>query len=161
MNDIEEKRAMPQIQSKTARKAWDVLVDVYLVSDSPTEFHVESYLQDAEDQPLNFHNNGHPGFNVTFELHDETGKNYSFARGPNKEDAIWSQLGSACPLAGIWDVFDKNSIQVTNNGSRLSVFNGNPHPAQGQFQYTLNVSTTGNPPYLNLDPGGNNQNGNQ
>src|ERR1700754_4616203 len=106
--DLKQARAMSW--AKTARKAWDVLVDVYLVSDEPKEFHVESYLQNAKNQPLNFHNNGHPGFNVTFELHDETGKNYSFARGPNKEDAVWSQLGSACPLTGIWEVFDKDSI---------------------------------------------------
>jgi hypothetical protein len=111
-----------------------------------------------------FNNAGRPGFKVKFRLYDNTnggnGSGYAFPQGTNKQDGIWSIVGSSgCPSSGIWQVFDQNSLAVTDNGATLVALNPNPSPAQGDFRYTLNVTKTGGPPYLPLDPGGTNNNG--
>lgn len=167
MNDIdlkERNRIETEVKRKVgseARKQWDVLVDVYLHSETPGDFTIESYLQsDPDSDNLIFYNNGHPGFHISFSLHDETGLGYSFPQGSNKEDAVWSQVGeNLCPETGVWGVFEQSSIVVKNSGATLEVHNPNPSPAQGQFSYTLNVSKDGGATYLALDPGGINQNG--
>ena len=144
------------------RKAWEVVVDVYLHSETPGDFDVESYLQsDPGSNKLVFCNNGHPGFNVTFNLHDETGLGYQFIGAPKEEDSLWSQCGSTgCPGSpGSWEVFDKKSVTVTNAGMVMKALNENPSPAQGDFRYTINVTKDGGRTYLPLDPGGINQNG--
>ena len=168
MNDIGGKQHHSHSHSKPKGSAqnnspWEVQVDVYLHSEKPHDYTIQSYLQSNPSNPeeLVFCNNGHNGFNVTFVLHDETGKGYGFPTGANKDDAVWSEVGAGlCPAdPGAWDVFDKKSITVGGNGATLKVHNPNPTPAQGQFSYTLNVTTTGGKPYLPLDPGGNNMNG--
>jgi hypothetical protein len=108
-----------------------------------------------------FSNNGRPGFNVRFELTDETGLDYRFPAPPKDCDAIWSELGSTgCPASpGSWTIFEKTGIVVSNHGTVLTAFNRNPSPAQGDFRYTLNVTKDGGATYLPLDPGGCNQNG--
>lgn len=142
------------------RQPWTVDVDVYLHSDTPGDFTIESYLQSTPGRDeLVFCSSKHPGFNVQFHLYDETGLGYQFPSGNHKEDGIWSKLGSSCPLVGHWDVFPKNKTQVKDSGQTLVAFNPNPSPPQGAFQYTLNVSQDGSPPYLPIDPGGLNMNG--
>jgi hypothetical protein len=170
MNDVAVKDRKPQDSRKTGtsgsvngpKNPWDVDVDVYLHSETPGDFTIQSYLQSTPGSTdLNFFNSGHPGFNVSFKLHDETGLGYGFPNGAKSCDAIWSQvMAGGCPASpGAWEVFEKNSIVITNGGSVLKVKNPNPCPAQGHFQYTLNVTKDGGATYLPLDPGGNNQNG--
>ena len=146
-----------------AKGPWDVLVDVYLRSETPGDFTIESYLQSTPgSDELVFHNRGHPGFNVTFVLHDQTGLGYRFPSPPKDEDSIWSQYGAVgCPGSpGIWDVFDQKRIVVSHGGLQMTAFNPNPKPAKGKFRYTLNVTKDNGANYLPLDPGGDNQNGN-
>lgn len=145
-----------------AKGAWNVTVDVYLHSEAAGDYTIESYLQSDPAAPndLVFYNRKHPGFNVTFILHDETGLGYRFPGPPKKDDAIWSQLGpDACPGSGQWDIFPKSGIKVNGQGDEVTAFNPNPSPAQGAFGYALNVTKDNGAHYLPLDPGGNNQNG--
>jgi hypothetical protein len=140
-------------------KPWDVDVDVYLYSCSPLDFCIDSYLQsNSGNEDLYFYNRNHPGFNVRFHLHDETGQNYRFPDPPRRGDALWSKIGTDCPTVATYDIFSQHSISVTDQGATVVAYNPNSEPAQ--FQYTLNVSTTGGPPYCAIDPGGNNMNGN-
>jgi hypothetical protein len=146
--------------AKTAREPWSVDVDVYLVSDSdPPDFHVESYLQHSPGGDLVFHNNGHPGFEVTFALHDETNDPEGYCFVNPKHNAVWSQLGDGpdyCPTSEMWEVF--TPLRLSGDKMKLVVVNKNPKPAQGKFQYALRV--TNGTKTLILDPGANNQNGN-
>ena len=152
-----------EVQSSLERKghgSWEVDVYVYLHSEKPGDFTVESYLQsDSGSDNLVFHNRCHPGFYVYFHLIDETGLGYRFPLQSNKDDAIWSQMGSACPTGPVYEVFDNNKTSVKDQGETLKTFNPNEDPVVGVFQYTLNVSKDGKAPYLPLDPGGTNMNG--
>ena len=137
---------------------WDVEVDVYLETvGPPATYRIESYLQPQGNGDLVFENHGRPGFNVRFCLHDETGGGYKFDGPPNLQQAIWSQLGTTCPTSGVWDVFDPK--QVKDQGMTLVAYNRNPSPAQGIFQYALNVTNDNGASYVSIDPGGNNMNG--
>jgi hypothetical protein len=157
--DLREKN-MPQGQRGGSGSPWDVEVDVYLESvGPPATYRIESYLQPQGNGDLVFENHGRPGFNVRFCLHDETGGDYKFPSPPNLRQAIWSQRGTSCPTSAVWDVFDAK--QVKDQGMTLVAYNANPSPAQGIFQYTLNVTNDNGSTYLAIDPGGNNMNGNQ
>lgn len=168
MNDIPRQRGQGHSESShdgraTARSPWEVVVDVYLHSETPGDFTIQSYLQSKPgSDELVFCNNGHPGFNVTFNLHDETGLGYRFPGPPKDQDSLWSVLGAGqCPSSpGAWNIFPANRISVKGGGSAMTAFNPNPAPAQGDFSYTLNVTKDNGAHYLPLDPGGNNQNGN-
>lgn len=140
------------------RERWQVEVDVYLTSVDPLEFHIESPIQSAPDTDLVFHNNCHPGFEVIFNFHDQTGDpdGYSFVK--HKEDAIWSQLGDGkayCPKSEVWDVF--KPLRLTADRMTLVAVNENSGTAVGKFQYALNV--TNGTRLVSIDPGGNNMNG--
>lgn len=152
-------------------KAWEVEVDVYLNSAGPpADFEIATCLpckiKAGEKNPeIAFHNRGRPGYLISFTLYDNTngglGSGYRFPLPRNKQDGAWSKLGTnACPTTACWEVFEKNRTNVSPDGLTLTVFNPNPDPAQGLFSYTLNVSKDGEAPYLPLDPGGDNQNGN-
>jgi|tagenome__1003787_1003787.scaffolds.fasta_scaffold20985721_2 hypothetical protein len=144
--------------TQTGRGKWQVPVDVYLVSADPLRFHIESPIQSAPDTDLIFHNNCHPGFEVVFTLHDQTGDPNGYSFEKHKEDAVWSQLGegeAACPKSEIWTVF--KPLRVSDDRTTLAVINENSGEAVGPFQYALNV--TNGSRKLSLDPGGNNMNG--
>lgn len=146
----------PRIPPKTLRDRWVVDVDVYLESIDPLRFIVESYLQQAHGGDLVFHNNGHPGFDVAFHLHDDTDDpdGYTFVRP--RQNAIWSQYGeseAACPTTAIWEVF--RPLRLVDGGMTLVVYN--PNDEIKDFQYTLRVTNGGEP--VRLDPGGKNMNG--
>ncbi|HZC38270.1 MAG TPA: hypothetical protein VE221_06315 [Sphingomicrobium sp.] len=168
MNEVYEKERREEQESESERRsagpqtqAWDVDVDVYLYSIDPLQFYVDSYLQsNPGSDDIVFFNRNHPGFNVRFHLHDETGQGYTFPSPSRREDGLWSLLGTTCPTTAAYEVFEKHSIDVRDQGLMLVAFNPNSGTAVGQFQYTLNVSTTGAAPYCHLDPGGNNMNGN-
>ena len=87
---------------KGPTEPWKVQVDVYLEDDTtdPPTFRIESCLPSYEEKPgdniLVFHNNGRPGFQMIFHLHDRTDKGYRFPR--QESDAVWSKIGDDCPL---------------------------------------------------------------
>lgn len=163
MNDVDlkERKVSDREEGGRGHQPWEVDVFVYLHSDAPGDFTVESYLQSSPDSSkLIFYNRFHPGFWVKFHLIDEHDLGYRFPLPSNREDGLLSKLGSDCPTIEDphWDVFEKSSIQIIDSVT-LRAFNPNEEPALGDFQYTLNVSKDGKPRYLPLDPGGTNNNG--
>jgi hypothetical protein len=151
---------------------WQVEIDVYLNSVGPgpddVDFEVDTCLptepdlDDPKHPRVDFKNEGRDdGFTISFRLFDNTngglGSNYRFPL--NASDGVWSQVGHSCPTTATYGVFPEDSLDVKDKGLTLVACNPNPPPGQGHFKYTLNVSTTGNPPYVRLDPGGNNMNG--
>ena len=144
------------------------MVDVYLNSVGPgpdftPNFDVETCLPTdfvgSDPKPhVYFFNDGRPGFNVSFRLFDNTnngeGSGYRFAR--KAADAVWSQLGPDCPTSPISQIFKRPHLK---DPTTLVVFNENTAPNVGDFHYSLNVSTTGEEPYVHLDPRGINMNG--
>jgi hypothetical protein len=151
------------------KEAWEVIVDIFLNSVAPDgtpDFDVQTCLPvkfvAGDPHPrIQFDNAGRPGFWIKFRFYDNTndgaGSGYRF---PNHDgDAVWSQLGDTCPSSPVYDVFPKNSLDVQDSGLTLLAFNPNPCPAQEDFRYALNVSTDGKKPYVHLDPGGRNMNG--
>lgn len=138
---------------------WEVIVGVKLVSDDPLQFQIESKdLPKKGNGSLEFKNNGRPGFNISFVLTDETGQGYLWPDNAHKDEAVWSEVGTACPgPPGKSNVF--HAIGVDPGRTTLRVNNPNPDPAQGQFMYTLRVTKDNGQNYLPLDPGGVNDNG--
>jgi hypothetical protein len=161
--NVKERKVREGLQGGKGHDAWQVDVFVYLHSPEPGHFTVESYLQsDPENtEKLVFNNRYHPGFDVTFNLVDETGLNYRFPTPDDRENGIWSLMGTTCPSETDhgWEVFEKNSIHVFGDGMALKAHNPNAGDAVGDFKYTLNVGVEGRKPYLPLDPGGTNNNG--
>lgn len=149
------RKRIDELTALHGKKPWDVDLDVYLQppgSDPPAK--VETCLERNSGKRIRFQNRGRPGFVIRFHLHDELNRGYRFLPDPN--DAVWSQAGRKCPDAPVWDVF--KPIQVDRSRTVLEVFNENPRPAIGRFQYSLRVCRDGEPPLL-LDPPGDNQNG--
>jgi hypothetical protein len=140
-------------------KSWNITVDVYLNDasdpDSP-DFDIRTCVEtipgDLKHPILVFNNYERNGFDIDFQLWDNTGTGYKF---PKKEgDAIWSQVTS-CPRAAVADVLKPK--KVSSDGLTLSVHNPNDS-AIGYFYYTLRVvDDLGN--FVTMDPGGVNNNG--
>ena len=144
-------------------KPWPVDIDVYLYdANDPDGFEVVSILpidnSDPKDPLLVFENKDRPGFKLLFHLHDQTGEGYRFA--DDADDAVWSiKAEKGCPTKIAHEVFKPLRVK---DGTLLVVENENSDKDGGpigKFRYTLNVSKDGKPPYLPLDPGGNDQNG--
>ena len=143
-----------------------VFVDVFIDSITPLQHRVELSAKNNPQLPVDnhgniiFENDHHPGFEIHFELQGDT-QGYFFPPTPQKSDAVWSQRGSQCPdQTGVWEVF--RPIRIASSGNpperrTLIVHNKNPQPAQGAFQYNLRV--TDGTHWLDLDPGGTNNNG--
>jgi hypothetical protein len=134
-------------------------IDVYLTKGCPNpKFEIVTALPKDPSGNPKFDNNHRPGFNIRFVLHDQTGSGYVFA--PVPDDACWSQWGTSCPSAPVYEVF--SPLQV--NGTTLDVYNDNPPGPQpgsgmGVFHYTLRVTNDGGETYCDLDPGGVDNNG--
>ena len=145
------------------RPPWKVDVDVclYGVNENPA-FEIKSYLQDASNGNLQFHNQGRPGFEIHFELHDETGEQYRFPR--RSADALLSSEGKGCPVVGSGQWTEFTAHRIEKNGSVLVVRNlnskKNPTGGKIEFGYTLRVTKDDGATYWELDPGGDNWNGN-
>lgn len=138
------------------KQPWDVDVDVHLTKGCPNpKFDIHTNLPTSNGN-IEFNNNHRPGFNVRFHLYDETGSGYVFPPQAKVKEACWSQLGTTCPQAPVWEVFDP---RVVESPTVLRVYNDNPSPPLGEFRYTLRVTTDGGTSYCNLDPGGADQNG--
>lgn len=139
----------------TTNDPWVVAVDVWLQPDgSDPPFVLETYLPKNAHGEIVFENHRRDGFIINFNLQDPHGTGYLF---PNDlKEALYSAAGRGCPTnKGQWPQFEARS--VTNGNRTLEVRNRN----QGKqvFGYTLRVTKTGGAPYLDLDPGGENQNG--
>ena len=152
-----------QFLNALGRNPWEVQVDVYLtppqVEGGSPGYTLQTILPKGKTGRIRFHNHRRPGFLITFRLHGET--NYNFPANP--PDAVWSQVGNACPNAPVWQIFLPMAVHQAQR--TLTVYNPNhgpigtfQPPAPGDFQYSLRV-TDGGAPVL-LDPGGTNQNGN-
>jgi hypothetical protein len=148
-----------------------VTIDVTINSTKKGDFTVEPSTNDQPPLPkkpakpgqpeIVFHNNGHKGFDVHFELKGDT---HGYFFPPNPKDACWSQCGCECPTTAVWEVFEPKQVLQNNIGERrtLIVYNANPPsppaPApQGRFMYNLRV--TDGQKWLDLDPGGDNTDG--
>ena len=143
---------------------WDVEVDIYLTKACPDPvFDIKTSLPiDSSSGNIIFENNRRPGFNIKFNLHDETGSGYVFPPQPQVRQACWSQIGTSCPQSPMWQVLDPR--RVTNQGRTLEVYNENPRPPVGPlgpFKYTLRVTNDGGATYCDLDPGGDDMDGPQ
>ena len=155
-----------------------VFIDVFIKSIEPLDFDVLPSPKNNPQLPTTpnpakpgqpeiiFHNHGHSGFEIHFELMGDT-KGHFFPPHTEKHNAVWSKCGSHCPTeTGVWEVF--KPLQVIENGQpperrTLIVNNPNPtatptKPPQGKFKYNLRVINDKNE-WLNLDPGGDNSNG--
>ena len=143
--------------SKVAKKPWNIEVDVVLTKGCPSPQFVLHTPLPILNGDIQFNNNHRPGFNITFNLIDETGDGYTFGPQSKKDDACWSQAGSVCPTSPCDDVFKVKSIK--DQGMTLEVYNDNPSPAIGPFQFNLRVTKDGGSNYCDLDPGGNDGNG--
>lgn len=144
--------------SMAAKQPWGVEVDVYLEkAGANPKFRIHTSLPVDPSGNIIFENNHRPGFNVRFNLYDETGDGYLFPPDRKVKEACWSQVGTSCPRTQVWDVFDP--IRVINGDQTLVVYNDNPSPPLGQFKYTLRVTNDGGSTYCDLDPGGTDMNG--
>lgn len=138
---------------------WDVHVDVYLEPEgSEPPFYLRSCLPQNSDGDLVFRNCGRHGFFVNFHLQDPHGTRYLFPRSAQLKDALWSREGPGCPPENYgkqWREF--KAARVSPDGKTLTVRNRNE--TETKFGYTLRVTKDGGESYLDLDPGGDNQNG--
>lgn len=131
-------------------------------SDVPGDFTIEpspkGALPKGTKGELIFKNNHHRGFDVEFDLIDNSGLGYKFPPTDKMRSAVWSELGAtSCPQAGKMDVFQPLSIK--NNQMTLVAHNPNFGSVVGKFYYMLRVTRDGGSNYHPLDPGGDNQNG--
>ena len=163
----DEKSMAPKTQEHKPNKPWEIDVDVYLKSVSPLDFELRTCLPiDPANKNISFSNNGRPGFTISFHLYDNTnggsGSGYVFPNPPapphkEAEWALWSKQGQGCPPKdhGEWDQF--TSTNVKDHGLTLVVANKNDSVTE--FGYTLRVTNDNGASFVDLDPGGNNQNG--
>lgn len=144
----------------------DVHVQVFIDDPdaNPADFHFETTdLPLVPKNHLHFHNCGHDGLHVYYHLQDPK-HGFLFPQEslfpPSPPDqhlsaALYSAVNSPCPTsAGQWGQF--KALCVEDEGATLVVHNKNQ--SQANFGYTLRVVNEQGR-YLDLDPGGTNQNG--
>jgi len=151
---------MTKLKEENLKSPWDVDVDVYIYAeDHDPPFRLESYLQTAPDGDLVFKNRRRPGFIVKFHLHDETGEGYLFPKASDEDEALWSRAGDGCPPDNYGEQWEEFKVQrIIHNRQTLVVRNLNQTTTH--FGYTLRVTKDDGKTYRDLDPGGDNQNGN-
>jgi hypothetical protein len=139
----------------------EVDVKVFLHPDQCPEFHLECDDLPKGPKPDHFvfDNCGHAGFLLNYLLQEPT-HGYFF---PDDEgEALYSAKGEGCPKRkGQWGQF--KVVDVSADNLKLVVRNQNRKGHEGEFGYTLRVTKTphrDDAEYLDLDPGGTNNNGN-
>lgn len=164
----EEKSMGSKTEAHGPSKPWEIDIDVYLKAvGPPADFEIMTCLPiDPGNGNISFSNKGRPGFTIAFHLYDNTngglGSGYVFPNPPappNKKSewALWSRQGPGCPPKdyGQWDEFTSNNVK--DQGLTLVVTNKNESVTA--FGYTLRVTNDNGATFVDLDPGGNNQNG--
>ena len=147
-------------------KPWSVDVEVYLedVTDPKNpKFRLETYLpidQNDPNQVITFHNCRRPGFEIAFNLFDQTGQDYRFPPQAKRHDALWSKQGAGCPPDNYGQQWDEFTVVRVKEPDRLTLVVRNRNETETQFGYTLRVTKDDGLTYVDLDPGGGNQNGN-
>jgi hypothetical protein len=142
----------------------EVDIKVFVHPDQEPKFHLEcDDLPKKPDDPNHFifDNDGHPGFLLSYVLQGDAA-GYRFPDRDHMDEALYSAKGAGCPTAkGQWGQF--KAKDVTSDNKTLIVRNMNQHGHEGEFGYTLRVTKTphdaDNATYLDLDPGGTNNNG--
>lgn len=130
-----------------------------LLGQTPNFKFTSNDLTVGPDGKLTFENNGKPGFDIEYRLKSPP-SGYLFPDNniPNHlSQALWSAVGTNdCPkTAGQWDQFKAKKVKP--GGLTLEVRNKNECIAD--FGYVLRVTNDDGENYLELDPGGRNQNG--
>jgi hypothetical protein len=166
-NEIHEERGRPKPQGTKPTKPWETDIDVYLTSvGPPAQFQISTCLPLDQSGNIVFYNNGRPGFMLHFRLYDQTnngaGSGYVFPSPPAPPNqpmnwAMWSSAGSGCPVPGCGQWSEFTTVNVKDQGTTLVVQNTNT--SQTVFGYTLRVTNDNGSTFVDLDPGGNNQNG--
>lgn len=170
----EEHKRKRHIGTHTPGKPWEVEVDVYLDDVGPPpelkpKFHLNTCLPIDPYGNIIFYNCGRPGFTIRFNLFDNTnggaGSKYAFPNPPGPPGqpdpskwALWSTKGSGCPPNNCnaqWADFQSDHVE--QEGQVLVVTDVNSTMAL--FGYTLRVTNDRGSTFVNLDPGGSNQNG--
>lgn len=139
---------------------WKKSVAVTLESTNPVQYGIEPTGTDplpVSNGALVFNNDHRNGFDIDFILTDQTNGGYLWPPNNLKDKAVWSKLGTACPGSPDTDVF--HALKVDQTCTILTVHNPNVSPSVGAFQYTLCLTNDGGNTYLELDPGGLNNNG--
>lgn len=135
-----------------SNKPWTIDIDVWLEPKGGQPFYLETYLPLKGNGDIIFENHRRDGFIINFNLRDPRNTGYLF---PNDlSEALYSATGSGCPNSkGQWPQFEAQ--EVTNGNSTLVVRNRNN--GKQIFGYTLRVKN--GTAWMDLDPGGDNQNG--
>jgi hypothetical protein len=138
---------------------WLVDVDVYLTSVNPVSFHLETCLPMAPDGNITFKNRNRPGFEIRYNLIDETGDGYRFPPQSKRADALWSIEGQNCPPANYGQQWPQFTTVRVVEPDCLTLVVRNKNETVTTFGYTLRVTKDGGLNYVDLDPGGTNDNG--
>lgn len=150
---------MSKSESEEQESAWAVDVDVYLrPGGEEPPFHLESCLPKNSDGEFVFNNCGRHGFFINFRLKDPHKTGYLFPRSAQLREALWSWPRAACPPENYgeqWEEF--RAVKVSPDGKALLVRNLNEKKTK--FGYTLRVTKDGGDSYRDLDPIGDNHNG--
>ncbi|MGN6848184.1 MAG: hypothetical protein ACTHJK_01705 [Sphingomicrobium sp.] len=159
----------PKLQRKGPNnKPWVIDVDVYLDKVEPPPdrtptFHLDTCLPMDASGNISFSNRHRNGFQIRFNLWDNTTEgNYVFhepIKSPTDPSkwALWSSKGPGCPPDNCnaqWEQFQSDHSEA--GGLTLVVNNLNSELTY--FGYTLRVTNNGTD-FVNLDPGGTNMNG--
>lgn len=139
-------------------------VTVRVILDPPGSnppFHFDSTdLPIDKNNVIYFANCGkNKGFLIRYTIDDTANRGYRFPTHTNGNDfldqALWATDSGTCPIHEChWDAVFK-AKDVEDGGLTLVVWNKNA--VAQNFAYTLRVVSGAN--WLNLDPGGSNQNG--
>lgn len=141
---------------------WKKSVAVTLDSVNPVQYTIEPTGSDplpVSNGALVFDNDHRNGFDIDFILTDKTNGGYLWPPNNLKGNAVWSKLGTAVPCPGSPDTDVFHAVKVDQTCTILTVNNPNVSPALGAFQYTLCVTNDRGTTYVQLDPGGINNNG--
>lgn len=159
---------MPERERRAPKSTWLVDVDVYLEDAGDAEtgiaprFRLETCLPMARNGPsemIAFHNRGRHGFEIRFNLIDETNSGYRFPPTNARHHALWSMEGECCPPDNYgqqWPQFTATRV-IEPDLTTLVVRNLNESTTR--FGYTLRITKDGGRSYVNLDPVGDNHNG--